>query len=180
MLVDTDPYNVTRAIALGLTARRISVLADDAPHDLDLRGIGRLLAFTSNDEVNALATGRFARIFGRREVFQLTPSKRRSGNLSVPEELLGRLVGIDGLSYSTIDERSRQGWRVRGAPSGAFIEAAFEDQLYIPMVRVDEGRMAFLCRNDPLPTEGDVIGLAAPSLQRQLDELKQLDQLTDE
>ena len=180
LLVDTDPYNVTRAIALGLTARRISVLADDASHDLDLRGIGRLLAFTSNDEVNALATGRFARIFGRREVFQLTPSKRRSGNLSVPEELLGRLVGIDGLSYSTIDERSRQGWRVRGAPSGAFIEAAFEDQLYIPMVRVDEGRMAFLCRNDPLPTEGDVIGLAAPSLQRQLDELKQLDQLTDE
>ena len=180
LLVDTDPYNVTRAIALGLTARRISVLADDASHDLDLRGIGRLLAFTSNDEVNALATGRFARIFGRREVFQLTPSKRRSGNLSVPEELLGRLVGIDGLSYSTIDERSRQGWRVRGAPSGEFIEAAFEDQLYIPMVRVDEGRMAFLCRNDPLPTEGDVIGLAAPSLQRQLDELKQLDQLTDE
>jgi NhaP-type Na+/H+ or K+/H+ antiporter len=180
LLVDTDPYNVTRAIALGLTARRISVLADDASHDLDLRGIGRLLAFTSNDEVNALATGRFARIFGRREVFQLTPSKRRSGNLSVPEELLGRLVGIDGLSYSTIDERSRQGWRVRGAPSGAFIEAAFEDQLYIPMVRVDEGRMAFLCRNDPLPTEGVVIGLAAPSLQRQLDELKQLDQLTDE
>jgi NhaP-type Na+/H+ or K+/H+ antiporter len=183
LLVDTDPYNVTRAIALGLTARRISVLADDASHDLDLRGIGRLLAFTSNDEVNALATARFARIFGRREVFQLTPSKRRSGNLSVPEEFLGRLVGIDGLSYATIDERSRQGWRVRGAQSGAFIEAAFEDQLYIPMVRVDEGRMAFLCRNDPLPTEGDVIGLAAPSLQRQLDELdelKKLEELTDE
>jgi NhaP-type Na+/H+ or K+/H+ antiporter len=183
LLVDTDPYNVTRAIALGLTARRISVLADDASHDLDLRGIGRLLAFTSNDEVNALATARFARIFGRREVFQLTPSKRRSGNLSVPEEFLGRLVGIDGLSYATIDERSRQGWRVRGAQSGAFIEAAFEDQLYIPMVRVDEGRMALLCRNDPLPTEGDVIGLAAPSLQRQLDELdelKKLEELTDE
>jgi len=171
LLVDTDPYNVTRSIAIGLSARRISVLSDDAAHDLDLRGIGRLLAFTSNDEVNALATARFARLFGRREVFQLTPSKRRSGNLSVPREYLGRLVGIDGLSYSTIDERSRQGWRVRGAPSGALIEAAFEDQLYIPMVRVEEGRMAFLCRNDPLPTEGDVIGLAAPSLQRQLDEL---------
>jgi hypothetical protein len=37
--------------------------------------------------------------------------------------------------------------------------------------------MAFLCRNDPLPTEGDVIGLAAPSLQRQLDELEELDEL---
>ena len=169
LLVDTDPYNVTRAIALGLTARRISILADDAAHDLDLRGIGRLLAFTSNDEVNALATSRFARIFGRREVFQLTPSERRSGSLSVPEEFLGRLVGIEGLSYSTIDERSRQGWRVRGTPSGPAIQAAVADELYIPLVRVADGRMAFLCWNDPLPTEGDVIGLAAPSLLRELD-----------
>lgn len=170
VLVDTDPYNVTRAIALGLTARRISILAEDAAHDLDLRGIGRMLAFTSNDEVNALATAKFTRIFGRREVFQLTPSKRRSGSLSIPEEFLGRLVGIDGLSYSTIDERSRQGWKVRGVPSGPAIEGAVADDLYIPMVRVDDGRMAFLCRNDPLPTEGDVIGLAAPALQHQLDE----------
>ena len=30
--------------------------------------------------------------------------------------------------------------------------------------------MAFLCRNDPLPTQGDVIGLAAPSLQQQIDD----------
>ena len=29
--------------------------------------------------------------------------------------------------------------------------------------------MAFICRNDPLPVTGDVIGLAAPALQRELD-----------
>ena len=138
-------------------------------HSLDLRGIGRLLAFTSNDEVNSLATARFARVFGRREVFQLTPSKRRVGD-SVPEEHLGRLVGIDGLTYSTLDERSRQGWRVRGARSSDLVQSAFDDGLFIPMVRVEEGRMAFLCRNDALPTQGDVIGLAAPSLQKQLDD----------
>jgi len=80
LLVDTDPYNVTRAIAGGLRARRMNVLAEDASHDLDLRGIGRLLAFTSNDEVNALATARFARVFGRREVFQLAHAARRSGD----------------------------------------------------------------------------------------------------
>lgn len=170
LLVDTDPYNVTRAIAAGLPARRMSILADEASHDLDLRGIGRLLAFTSNDEVNALATARFARVFGRREVFQLTPTKRRSGDSSVPEELLGRVIGIDGLSYATIDERSRQGWRVRGASSGSLVDSAVGDDLFIPLVRVTDGRLAFLCRNDPMPTEGDVIGLAAPSLQQQLDD----------
>ncbi len=170
LLVDTDPYNVTRAIAAGLPARRMSVLAEEASHDLDLRGIGRLLAFTSNDEVNALAIARFARVFGRREVFQLTPTKRRSGDSSVPEELLGRVIGIEGLSYGTLDERTRQGWRVRGAHSGDLVETAVEEGVFIPLVRVAEGRMAFLCRNDPLPTEGDVIGLAAPSLQQQFDD----------
>jgi NhaP-type Na+/H+ or K+/H+ antiporter len=170
LLVDTDPYNVTRAIAAGLPARRMSVLAEEASHDLDLRGIGRFLAFTSNDEVNALAIARFARVFGRREVFQLTPTRRRSGDSSVPEELLGRVIGIEGLGYSTLDERSRQGWRVRGARSGDLVESAVDEGLFIPLVRVADGRMAFLCRNDPLPTEGDVIGLAAPSLQQQLDD----------
>ncbi|MGB0115122.1 MAG: sodium:proton antiporter [Ilumatobacteraceae bacterium] len=170
LLVDTDPYNVTRAIAGGLQARRMSVLADDATHTLDLRGIGRLLAFTSNDEVNALGTARFARVFGRREVFQLMPSKRRNGDASVPQEYLGRVIGIEGISYATLDERSRQGWRVRGAPGGPTIVGAFEDELFIPMVRVVDGKMAVLCHNDPIPTDGDVIGLAAPSLQQQLDD----------
>ena len=40
MLVDTDPYNVTRSVALGLPARRMSVLTEEATYDLDLRGIG--------------------------------------------------------------------------------------------------------------------------------------------
>ena len=88
----------------------------------------------------------------------------------MPEEHLGRLIGIEGLSYATLDERSRQGWRVRGARSGDLVESAVESELFIPIVRVADGRMAFLCRNDPLPTAGDVIGLAAPSVQKQLDD----------
>ncbi len=169
LLVDTDPYHVTRTIALGLPARRMSVLADEASHDLDLRGIGRLLAFTSNDEVNALATVRFARVFGRREVFQLAPSKRQAGGAAVPQEYLGRIIGIEGLTYAKVDERSRQGWKMRAAASGPRIDAAVAEGLLIPIVRVVDGRMAFLCRNDPLPSGGHVIGLAAPSVQQELD-----------
>ena len=168
VLIDTDPYNVTRAIAAGLTARRMNVLAEDAINNLDLRGIGRMLAFTSNDEVNALATARYARVFGRREVFQLTPTKRRSGD-SVPEEYLGRLVGIEPISYGRIDERSRQGWRVWGAPASESIVRAVTDDRFIPLARVIDGRMAFLGPNDAIPTTGDVIGLAAPSFQREYD-----------
>lgn len=169
LLIDTDPYNVTRSIAAGLTARRMSALAEEATESLDLRGIGRLLAITSNDEVNALSTGRFARLFGRREVFQLAPGKKRSGNNAVPDEYLGRIIGVNGLTYATLDERSRQGWKVVGAPVGKTFEEAFEEELFLPLVRIEEGEMAFICRNDPLPEMGDVIGLAAPSVQRQVE-----------
>ena len=168
MLVDTDPYNVTRSVALGLPARRLSVLTEEATHELDLRGIGRILALTSNDEVNALATTRFSRVFGRRETFQLAPSeKRRNGAL--PEELLGRIVGIQGLDYGQLDERARQGWRVRSTGADESIAAATEGGMFIPLARVFEGQLSFICRNDPVPTQGTVIGLAAPSVQKELD-----------
>jgi NhaP-type Na+/H+ or K+/H+ antiporter len=168
MLVDTDPYNVTRSVALGIPARRLSVLTEEATHELDLRGIGRLLAMTSNDEVNALATTRFARVFGRRETFQLKPaSKRRHGDL--PEELLGRIIGIHGVDYATLDERTRQGWRVRSAPASTAITDATVADDFMPIARVLDGQLAFICRNDPVPSQGTVIGLAAPSMQRQFD-----------
>ncbi|WP_051063320.1 cation:proton antiporter [Ilumatobacter nonamiensis] len=170
LLIDTDPYNVTRAIAQGLSARRMSGLAENATESLDLRGIGKLLAVTSNDEVNALSTGRFSRVFGRREVFQLAPGKRRSGQTAVPEEYLGRIIGIDGLTYSALDEHSRQGWRVIGEPADSLIVEAFGEQQFIPLARIEEGEMAFICHNDPLPETGEVIGLAAPRLQRSIEE----------
>ncbi|MEP6300285.1 MAG: cation:proton antiporter, partial [Ilumatobacter sp.] len=169
LLIDTDPYNVTRAISKGLTARRMSALAEEATESLDLRGIGRLLAITSNDEVNALSTGRFARVFGRREVFQLAPGKRRAGHSAVPDEYLGRIIGIDGLTYTTLDERTRQGWKVVGTAARPLVAHALEDGTFLPLIRIDDDQMAFICRNDPLPEAGDVIGLASPTLQRELE-----------
>jgi len=168
LLVDTDPYSVTRAIAAGLPARRMSVLAVEAARDLDLRGIGRLLACTSNDEVNALATARFARVFGRREVFQLAPTKLSAGGASVPEEYLGRVIGIQPITYAALDERTRSGWRVASVSGGSTVSNAAADGEFMPMVRVVDGRMAFLCRNDPIPSDGHVIGLAAPPFLERL------------
>lgn len=170
LLIDTDRYNVTRAIAAGLNARMMSALAEEADRDLDLRGIGRLLAMTSNDEANALATARFARVFGRREVFQLAPSKPHSAVATVPEEYLGRVIGIEGITYPFLDERSSRGWRMRSARCGPPIDEACAAGAYIPIARVVDERMAFLCHNDAIPTEGSVVGLASPEVQRLLDE----------
>ena len=84
LLIDTDRYNVTRAIAAGLAARMMSALAEEADRDLDLRGLGRLLAMTSNDEANALATNRFPRVFGRRGAVPAAPGRPRGCRIIRP------------------------------------------------------------------------------------------------
>jgi NhaP-type Na+/H+ or K+/H+ antiporter len=168
LLVDTDPYNVARATMAGLPARQMSVLSDEAVHELDLRGIGRLLAVTSNDEVNVLAAARFARVFGRGEVFQLSPTTRRGQKDSMPEELLGRQLGLGGLTFAQLDERYGQGWRITGADdTGAIAEAVELDQ-FVPLAHFDGGRVSFLCRDDPLPSGGEVLGLCAPGVPARL------------
>ncbi len=168
LLVDTDPYNVTRSTGMGLSARRMNVLAEEATQNLDLRGLGRMVALTSNDEVNALATGRFARVLGRREVVQLAPGNRSPGRSSVPEEYLGRIIGIEGLTYGTLDERSQQGWRVIGTRAGRIAQQALDEGEFIPLIRVEDAEMAFICRNDALPVTGDVIGIASPAARDRL------------
>jgi hypothetical protein len=48
------------------------------------------------------------------------------------------------------------------------IDTAMADDEFLPVVRVVEGRMAFLCRNDPIPSDGQVIGLASPPMLERL------------
>ncbi len=93
VLVDTNVRNVTEARTAGLSAECASILSEHVQEDLDLGGIGRLVAVTPNDEVNALAVRELAPMFGRVNVYQLEPRnvdfRRRQ---SVPPRLRGRLA----------------------------------------------------------------------------------------
>lgn len=99
-LIDTNWSNISAARLEGLPARFGSALTENVSGDLVLQGIGRLLAMTSNDEVNSLAALHFAKTFGRAEVYQLSP---KEGALS--DHLRGRvLFGPD----QTFDELVRR------------------------------------------------------------------------
>lgn len=73
LLVDTNQRNVAAARMAGLDTCWANVCSEYAREELDLGGIGRLLAMTPNDEVNSLAAAEFAELFGRAEVYQLPP-----------------------------------------------------------------------------------------------------------
>ncbi|MEP2776830.1 MAG: cation:proton antiporter [Luteolibacter sp.] len=76
LLLDTNYSNVAAAKMLGLEAQRANILSEFAEEELDLNGIGTLVAGTPNDEVNSIAAQRFIHQFGRKGVWQLTPEER--------------------------------------------------------------------------------------------------------
>lgn len=71
LLVDTNHRNIASARMSGLPTCWANILSEYVRQELDLVGIGRLMAMTPNDVVNAVAAQEFAEFFGRAEVYQL-------------------------------------------------------------------------------------------------------------
>ncbi len=110
LLVDTNYANVAAAKMAGLPAECISVLQEHVREQVDLGGIGRLLAMTANDEVNSMAVREYTHDFGRANVYQLTPWDEQAGQrTSLAEHLRGRLLFSKQLHFEELIGRIQQG-----------------------------------------------------------------------
>ncbi|OPZ83021.1 MAG: K(+)/H(+) antiporter NhaP2 [bacterium ADurb.Bin429] len=119
LLVDTNADNVHAARSDGLDAIEANILSDGITTSLSLDGIGRLLALTSNDEVNMLAVQRFIPLFGRAEVYQLAPVPRRlSPELGIAHCLQGRILCGEHCSFSDLQALHEQGHMVKSVTIG--------------------------------------------------------------
>ncbi len=116
LLADTNAENVAAARAQGLATHHGSVLAEDAREDIDLTGIGRLLAMTSNAGVNSLATIHFIEFFGRAGVYHLVPDDRKPGGKGdVAQELQGRRLFGSDVTLARLNERLAGRWKILSA-----------------------------------------------------------------
>ena len=114
LLVDTNYANIAAANMAGLPAECSSILSEHVREELDLGGIGRLLAMTSNDEVNSLAVREFSHLFGRANVYQLTPWDEGSGKrTSISEHLRGRLLFHGELNHDSLVSRFVRGAQIK-------------------------------------------------------------------
>src|SRR5690606_37562301 len=82
VLIDTNYHNVAAATMEGLPAHCMSIVSEEI-EDLELPGVGRLMAMTRNDDLNTLAAVEFVPVLGRANIYQLayrdTSGGRRSG-----------------------------------------------------------------------------------------------------
>jgi NhaP-type Na+/H+ or K+/H+ antiporter len=97
-LIDTDWDNISQCRMAGLPCLYGSALAEATRERIDYTGLGRMLAVTSNNEVNSLACLSYAEDFSRQEIYQLPFSSQKSEmHEDVRPEHRGRfLVGTQG------------------------------------------------------------------------------------
>jgi hypothetical protein len=109
LLLDTNDAHVSDAKMSGLPAECVNILSEAVHNELDLSGIGRLLAMTPNDEVNAMSARELSHVFGRENVYQLPDSSGESSRRALAQHLLGRTLFDNDTTYSGIEDRYEQG-----------------------------------------------------------------------
>lgn len=108
LLIDTNRGNVTNAKLAGLPAYNGNVLSETIVDEIDLSGIGRVVALTFNDEVNSLTALHFSEIFGQKEVYQLSSEKDEGSQKktqAVSKQLRGRLLFGNEINYNYINRK---------------------------------------------------------------------------
>ena len=114
-LADTNWANLAAARLAGLPAYYGSLVSENALGEIDLAGIGRLLALTANDEANSLAALHFAEIFSREEVYQLSPDGGKDQDAAdySPLYLRGRFLFGGGIDHGYFTRRERAGATIK-------------------------------------------------------------------
>lgn len=114
LLVDTNPANNATARMAGLPVAYASIGSEYVQDEIDLGGIGRLLAMTPNDEVNTLAAMGFAERFGRVEVYQVAVSETSSDRTErVGAYRRGRTVFDKPTTIGHLEQRFASGSRIK-------------------------------------------------------------------
>jgi NhaP-type Na+/H+ or K+/H+ antiporter len=109
LLLDTNDIHVSNARMAGLPVECMNVLSEHVQNEVDLGGIGRLLAMTPNDEVNALAARELAHLFGRSGVYQLSFGSGNSARRAVAPHLCGRPLFQKDITYREMESRMEHG-----------------------------------------------------------------------
>jgi hypothetical protein len=161
ILLDNNYRHITDSRLAGLEATYGNALAEETLDELDLGGVGRLLALTPNDDVNALAVIYFPELFGRSEVYQL-PSAAGNSN-SAPAHLRGRTLFGPEISYDFLAGQMEKGATLRATTlTSAFTYSDYlaqNNRRIVPLCLITEnGRLIFYTLdNRPSPKPGQTV-----------------------
>lgn len=162
LLIDSNRFNEYAARLEGLKTFHGRALSERILNEIDLSGIGRLLALTNNDEANSLASLYFSEIFGRSEVYQLCPGiieDKKEEEFS-PRHLRGCFLFGKDINYNVFSKRFALGATVKTTKLTEDFDFEAFKKLYgesaIPLFLIDKtGKLhIFTADNPPQPRVG--------------------------
>ncbi len=165
VLVDSNWGNVTAARNAGLKTYYANFLTERTMDEMELAGIGRLLAVTPNDEVNTLAALHVGGLFPRSHVYQLAPEGEARGgrHRTIPPHLSGRILFGKEVTHALLTERHRTGWVIKtDRLTNEFDFSAFRSrygETAIPLFAIRESGevLVFTADTPPTPKPGHVL-----------------------
>jgi len=171
LVVDDNWANVSTARMAGLPTFYASILSQYALDEIELGGIGRLLALTSDNEFNSLAALQFTDAFGRSEVYQLSPKSEEKGPREmVSLHLQGRFLFGAGITYTYLSRRFAEGAIIRTTKLtqefdyDAFRALYGEEAIPLFLIGQSGNLMLFTRDNPPSPRPGQtLISLVNPA-----------------
>jgi NhaP-type Na+/H+ or K+/H+ antiporter len=175
VLLDNNWHNIRTGQMAGLETHYGSAISEDVIEELDLGGVGRLLALTANDEVNSLATILFPEVFGRAEVYQLPIKAEVANNDEEPvnsptaRHLRGRILFGSNVTYDFISQRLANGGAIKATRLTDDLDLEGYQTQYdgqaIPLFMITDKKrlIIYTTDNQPVPRPGmTLISLVPP------------------
>ncbi len=170
LLVDTNWFHIKATEREGLPHFYASIFSDCVLEEVEFEDLGKLFALTGNDEVNSLAVVHFAEIFGRKEVYQLSPSRELTGCLRGAPQVRGRILFGEEIDYQQLEALYRRGYGVRKLRLSKYFTydkafSCFNGQM-IPLFLISEDRekvIPYTADYRPRPRSGQLLVVFAPA-----------------
>lgn len=116
LLADPHWDNIAEARLMGLPTFYGNAISEHADRNLDLIGIGRVLAMAPRREDNVLASMRYRHEFGRENIFALKTKVEADASgkkTSIAQDHKGAFIGDGELTFSNASQWIKQGASVR-------------------------------------------------------------------
>lgn len=163
LLADPSWENIREARLMGLPTFYGNAISEHADRDLDLVGIGRLIAISPRREDNVLASMRYRYEFGRENIFAIQTQAEATNTgkkTAIADTYKGAFIGPDDFTFSKASQWLKQGSRI--GTTTVSEEYTFEDFIennagnVLPLFGIDRKRNlhAFTAQEPPKPKAG--------------------------
>ena len=180
LLADSSAYRLSAARSVGIPTYAGELLSDLGRQQLDLAGIGNLLAATENNSYNALVCNRFARELGRDRVFQLPEGTGTDETAEAfSDDIRGRTAFSEDATQDEMTRRYYTGWHFEERPifSRATMQAPCPEEAEpLLVLRRDGDVEIYGAARQPAPRAGDRVFCYSPPAEPEEEESDEADE----